>query len=126
MNPFSALSWLWKALRLNSVTFAALFAFGILGLSVTRVLQNVLGAAGVPFLGLLLLPILLIGMIAKKERKWIPDEAERKRWARRLVFGAIALAVLIALVFPRRPDPAPGESGEKAIEPLRHRGPSGK
>jgi hypothetical protein len=126
VNLFSGTSWLWKALRGNSVTFAALFCLGILGLSVTRLLKNALGALGVPWLGLLIVPILIIGLVAKKEREWIPEEEARKRWSRRLVFGSIAVSVLLALVGPEPArDPAGSQPGG-ANPPVRHRGPPGK
>ena len=124
MNPFSATSWLWRALRFNSITFATLFACGVLGLSIVRVLRNALGALGVPWLALLILPALLIGAVAKREAKWVPAEPDRKKWARRLVFGSIAVAILLALVFPKKaPPPDPNAPRQ---EPVRLRGPSGK
>ena len=126
MNLFSAFSWLWKALRGNSVTFAALFSLGVLGLSVTRLLRNALGALGVPWLGLLIVPILVIGVIAKREKNWIAEEAERKRWSRRLVFGAIAISVLLALVFPKKEVPGVPTSRPADTPALKHRGPHGK
>lgn len=125
LNPFSAASWLWKALRGNSVTFAALFSLGVLGLSVTRIVQNALGAMGVPFLGLLIVPVLLIGMIAKKEAQWMPQPEDRKRWSRRLVFGSIGAAVLLALLFPKKREPD-SDRAEPSSAPMRHRGPPGK
>jgi hypothetical protein len=127
VNLFSAGSWLWKALRGHSITFAALFALGALGLSIVRLLQNALGALGVPWLALLILPALIIGWIAKRELVWMPEVQERKKWARRLVFGSLAVSVLLALVFPK-PEPPPGSAlppGASESSP-RLRGPSGK
>jgi hypothetical protein len=46
----------------------------------------------------LVLPGLLFSWLAKREEKWLPDEAVRKRWARGLILGSLALAIVIALV----------------------------
>jgi drug/metabolite transporter (DMT)-like permease len=124
VNPISGSSWLWKALRGNSVTFAALFAFGILGISIGRIIKNALGAMGIPFVGLIILPIIIIGMIAKREERWLPDPAMRKKWSRRLVFGAIGASVLLALLSPK-PKPTEGAPTQPDY-PVRTHRPSGK
>lgn len=134
MNFISALSWAWKALRGHSVTFAVMMACALLGVSVLRALRQGLGALHVPWLATLLLPAMLIGLLAKKERTWIPDEGKRKRWARSIVGGSVVLAIVIALLTP---DPvaaprndetsSPAQSGEATRSaPVRPRGPSGK
>lgn len=128
MNWVSGTSWLWKALRGQSVTFAALFALSLLGLSVVRVLRHMLGALGVPWLALIVLPVVIFGYIAKREKDWMPDEAQRRRWSRNLVFGAVGISVVLALLTPKRPE----ENGTAASESpssapaVRHHGPSGK
>jgi len=124
VNWFSGTSWLWKALRGQSVTFAALFALSVLGLSVVRVVRHLLAALGAPWLLLFLLPMIAIGMVARREREWMPDEEQRKRWSRRLVFGSLGLSVLLALVTPK-PPPAP-EDNRASTPPVRVHGPSGK
>jgi hypothetical protein len=126
VNLFSAISWLWKSLRGHSVTFAALFACGALGLSVMRLLKNALGALGVPWLALLILPVLIVGYIAKREQEWMPELEERKKWARGLVFGSIAASVLLALLFPKSPPPTGSPTHPADAANPRLRGPSGK
>lgn len=124
MNWVSHSSWLWRALRGHSVTFAALFAFSVLGISAVHVLRQALGALGAPWLLLLILPIVLVSTVARRESEWMPDEEQRKRWSRRLVFGAIALSALLALLAPKPTPPAAGE--QTVVSPVRLHGPSGK
>ena len=69
MNPVSAISWLWKSLRGHSVTFSVLMAFGLLGFSVVRWVKQGLGALGTPWLLVFILPTILIGVLAKRERE---------------------------------------------------------
>jgi hypothetical protein len=124
MNPFSGATWLWRALRGQSVVFAALFAFALLGLSIVRLLQRALAAAGLPWLALLIIPALLFGYLARREERWLPDADLRRRWSRRLVFGAIAVAIGLSFL---KPKPAPMSQGNPAHRPpLQHHGPSGK
>jgi biotin transporter BioY len=129
VNPVSAISWLWKALRGHSVTFAVLLAFALLGVSVIRWVQMGLDALGTPWLLGFILPTILIGVLAKKERVWIPEETRRKFWARCIVGGAVAIAAVMAYFRPDPPEPPPNQSGvaaEPVQRPLRPRGPSGK
>lgn len=124
MNPFSGATWLWRALRGQSVVFAALFALTLLGLSIVHVLRHLLAALGLPWLALLILPALIFGFLAKREEEWWPEPLERKRWSRRLVFGSIALAIAISFVKPKPP-----VADEKAVSeraPAQPHGPSGK
>ena len=121
-------------MRGHSVTFAVVLACALLGVSVLRAIREGLGALHAPWLVTLLLPAMLVGLLAKKERTWIPDDGKRKRWARSIVGGSVVLAIVIALLTP---DPVvtpragetspPGQSGEGTRSaPLRPRGPSGK
>lgn len=125
MNWLSGTPWLWKALRGQSVTFAALFALSILGLSVVRAFRHLLSALGAPWLLLFLVPALAIGAIARRESEWMPEEEQRKRWSRRLVFGAIGLSVLLALLAPKR-SPEPVDERPADDSPVRIHRPSGK
>lgn len=102
LNPFAAVTWSWRALRSHSVTFAALFALGILGLSVVSSFRHLLARLGAPWYLWLFVPMLAVGYCAKKEAEWLPDVAMRRAWARRLFFGSIALALLLAFFGPRR------------------------
>jgi hypothetical protein len=135
VNPLSAISWLWKALHGHSVTFAVLMAFGLLGVSAIH-LKMGLGAVGVPWLLALILPTLVIGMFAKWERVWIPEEARRKFWARSILGASVAAALATALLRPAPTErmratntldgSAAGGSLESLKKPVRPRGPSGK
>jgi hypothetical protein len=97
VNPF-AINWLWRGFKGNSVTFALLFACLVLGWSVTGSLWFFLRNHGVHWVFALVLPGLFFSWLAKREEKWLPDEALRKRWARALILGSVAVAVVIALV----------------------------
>lgn len=124
MNPFSGATWLWRALRGQSVVFAALFALTLLGLSIVHALRHVLAALGLPWLALLILPALIFGFLAKREEQWWPEPLERKRWSRRLVFGSIALAIAISFLKPKPSAPEVKPASERVAAP--HHGPSGK
>jgi 4-hydroxybenzoate polyprenyltransferase len=104
MNWISNSRWLWRAMRGQSVTFAALFALGTLGVSVLHVLRRVLHAMHAPWYLWLLLPFVIVSVAARWETRLLPDEAQRKRWARGLIFGSLALALLIAK-FARTSEP---------------------
>jgi hypothetical protein len=90
-----ALRWLWLGLKGNSVTFAALFASVALGWSLSRQINVLLARLGVHWLFVLILPMLFFGWLAKNETRFIPDEQRRRRWARTLIAGSLAVALLI-------------------------------
>ena len=94
-NPF-ALSWLWRGLKGNSVTFAVLFAALLLGWSISAEFGQLLQRLGVHWLYAMILPAICFMVLAKNEQRFIPDEAKRKLYARALIAGAIVLAILIA------------------------------
>lgn len=91
-------------MRGQSVTFAALFALGMLGFSVLHALRRMLHAMHAPWYLWLLLPFVIVSAASRWETRLLPDEAQRKRWARGLVFGSVALALLIAKFAPT-PEP---------------------
>ena len=95
VNPF-AISWLWRGLKGNSVTFALLFASLLLGASIAGGFQKLLAALGVHWLYAMLIPIGLFWWLDKKEPTWLPDMEKRKLYARSLIFGSILIAVLVA------------------------------
>lgn len=95
LNPF-AISWLWRGFKGNSVTFAALFASCVLGWSLSHQVNMLLTRLGVHWLYALMLPAIFCLWLAKREDRFIPDEAKRKLWARGLIGGSILLAILIA------------------------------
>lgn len=91
-----AISWTWRALRGHSVTFAALFALALLGVSTLAVFRQVLERLGAPWYAWFLVPIIAIAYLARKESEWLPDPVTRRRWARGVFFGAILLSLLMA------------------------------
>jgi len=94
VNPFSTTSWAWKALRGRSVTFAALFALGLLGVSVVHWLRVGLREMGFGWFAFLVVPIVLISFLARMESRWIPEEERRRQWARWLVIGSLMILVV--------------------------------
>lgn len=99
MNPF-ALSWLWRGFKGNSVTFAALFASLLLGVSIAGGFRHLLATLGVHWLYVILIPGFLFSWLSRKEPVWLPDEAKRKLYARSLIASSILLAILIAWLKP--------------------------
>jgi hypothetical protein len=98
VNPL----WLWRGLKGNSVTFAALFASVLLGASIAGGFKHLLASLGVHWLYVVLIPIFLFSWLSHKEPQWLPDEGKRKLWARSLIVGSILLALLIGWL---RPEP---------------------
>jgi len=118
LNPLSATTWIWKALRGRSVTFAALFALTLTGFSVLGWLKWLLALAGAHWLALLIGPTLVIGLLVRKEPEWIPDEQARRTWARGLVFGSLLAAMLSSLLVPAAPDPATPHTAPAVMRPV--------
>lgn len=106
MNPVTGVSWLWRALRGRSVTFAALFATGVLGISVLGGFRHFLSQLGAPWYVWFILPIIVVTILARKEIEWLPDPEERRKWSRWLVFGSIVIALIVARIRPHH-EPAP-------------------
>jgi hypothetical protein len=98
--------WSWRTLRGHSITFAALFACGVLGISTIATLRGWLTRSGAPWYIWLIVPGIIVTLIARKELQWVPNVAERRRWARRIFFGSIILSGLLAVF---RPAPPPGD-----------------
>lgn len=115
MNPLSAVTWSWRALRGHSVTFAGLFACGVLGISVMTTFRAVLRRLDAPWQAWLLLPMAVVALLAKKETEWWPDPEVRKAWARRIFFGSIVAAILLAIMRPE-PPPDPAAPGPRRSE----------
>lgn len=95
VNPF-AISWLWRGFKGRSVTFALLFASFVLGWSLSHQVNVLLTRLGVHWLYALMLPAFFFMWLAKREERFIPDLTKRTLWARWLIGGSIALALLIA------------------------------
>ena len=109
--------WFWRGLKGHSVTFAALFASLLLGVSIADGVRHLLSMLGVHWLYVLILPAVLFGWMAKREPQWFGDEPKRRRIARSLLVGSIVLAVLIAWLRPDKTeaeDPAAGRTGVRA------------
>jgi hypothetical protein len=113
VNPYSALVWAWRTFRGHSITFAALFGFGILGISAVSAIREFLSREGAPWYIWLAAPMVLVAVLAKKELAWVPDAEERKKWARGIFFGSIAAAVVVAIFGPE-PPPKPAAPLPKA------------
>jgi hypothetical protein len=111
-----------------------LLAFALLGVSVLHGFKEGLRAVGTPWLMVIVIPSVLIGLLAKNEHSWIPDEARRRFWARSIVVGAIMLCVVLSWIkaaIESPPTEVPGEQStptdsNSAMPLTRPRGPSGK
>lgn len=100
-------SWLWRAWRGHSVTFAALFALAMVGVSAIGGFRHVLRELGAPWFFTLICPAVIVAILARKEKEWLPDPEQRSRWARRLALGSIAAAMIAAKLAPDEPAPTP-------------------
>ncbi len=127
MNPFDW-TWLWRAARGRSLTFAMVFFLAVAGFPATRLLRRWLASADFSWWWAWLIPILLIGLLAKLEPRLIPSERLRHRLALGLLVGA--LLILFVIPFPEKPDGVENEreehlSEEEETPPPRpvHRGP---
>ena len=78
------------------MTFAALFALALFGVSAIGGLRHVLHQLGAPWYLWLLLPIALITALARWETEWIPDAQRRRRYAWSIVGSAILLVAVAA------------------------------
>lgn len=117
VNPFSAATWFWRGWRGRSVTFAALFALGVLGISALGWFRHLLRGLGAPWYLWLLLPLAVVSVLARKETEWLPDPERRRKWAWGVMAGAILLALLVAKLAPEKPEPVysrpvPGRAGK--------------
>ncbi|MGB0370122.1 MAG: hypothetical protein ACPGN3_02135 [Opitutales bacterium] len=88
MNPLN-LRLLWKGLTGRSLVFSLLFATAVLGYSGAGAIRDIFGAIGVPWWLVWIVPFVLIGAIAKREEKWLPNEKYRK-W---VSYGIVAFSI---------------------------------
>jgi len=93
-----AVNWFIKGLRGNSVTFALLFASFVVGYSLSQLIHAILEKLGVHWLYVMILPVVFFTWLAKREDRIMPDESQRKRWARGLIAGSILLAMLVGWI----------------------------
>lgn len=77
------------------MTFAALFASFVLGVSITGGVGRLLASLGVHWLYVLILPAVLYGWLNRNEQRWIPDEKRRRVLSLGLIFGSALLAIAI-------------------------------
>lgn len=92
---WGAIGWFWRGLKGHSVTFAALFASFVLGVSIAGGVVRLLSSLGVHWLYVLILPAVVFTWLHQREARWIPDSEKRKRLARWIIGGSIVLAVVI-------------------------------
>lgn len=90
-----AVTWFWRGLKGHSVTFAALFASLLLGISIAGGVGRLLTSLGVHWLYVLILPVVFFAWLNRQEPRWIPDPRRRKHIARALIFGSALLAIAI-------------------------------
>lgn len=90
-----AIGWLWRGLKGHSVTFSSLFASFILGVSIAGGFVRLLMSLGVHWLYVIVAPVFFFRWLNRKEPEWIPELDKRKRLARWILGGSIALAILI-------------------------------
>lgn len=99
----------------------------MLGFSVVRGLRLILGALGVGWFGLLIFPLVIVSAVARKEPEWIPDETQRRRWSRALIFGSVLIAMVTASLSTHRVrNEANTTTTQESTQPLRPHGPPGK
>jgi phosphotransferase system glucose/maltose/N-acetylglucosamine-specific IIC component len=111
INPLT-FAWFWRGLKGHSITFAALFASVLLGVSIYGGLRHLLAALGLHWLYVIILPVIFFGWLSRMEPRWFPDQARRRMIARSVLFGAILLAALVAHFKPDKPAAEP----EPAVE----------
>lgn len=89
------IAWLWRGLKGHSVTFAALFASFVLGVSIAGGVGRLLSSLGVHWLYVIILPAAAFAWLHRREAQWLPDPEKRKRLARWIIGGSIVIAVAI-------------------------------
>ncbi len=90
-----ALGWFWRGVRGRSVTFSALFASLVLGVSIAGGVNRLLASLGVHWLYVVILPVVFFTWLNRKEPQWIPDQERRRKIARLVLWGAVVLAIVI-------------------------------
>lgn len=98
------------------MTAAALFALGILGVSVVGWFRHVLRELGLPWWMWLVLPAVGVAVLARKEKRWLPDEERRRKWSRGVVAAAIATVMLLAKFSPKPPEPVGEPQGRARVQ----------
>ncbi len=96
LGAFSVVTWTWRVLRGHSITFAVLFALAVLGVPVLGEFRHLLARFGATWYVWLFVPVIVVGYVAKKETQWVPEITTRQKWARRVFFGSILLAIVLS------------------------------
>ncbi len=91
---FFSLRALWKALRGNSLTFSVVFAGAIMGGSVAGLVREPMLALGMASPLAFLASLLLIGLLAKSERKLPLRPSFKRQCCLLLIVGSLVLAVV--------------------------------
>jgi hypothetical protein len=114
---------LYKALRGFSLTFACVFAFAILGLSIHALLRSMVGVLPIKGIFLWLIPVIIIMILAKLEPRLIPDAQLRRKWSGIIVIGALILVVAINGIRLRFFSAAtePATTDQVTTEPIKER-----
>jgi len=117
---FGVLSALIKGIRRNSLTFSLVFATVLLGSSAGALLRSGLRSVGLIWPLAWLASMLVIGLLARYEER-LPIRKEIKALGRRiLIFGSIALAMLLLLYrceVAKSYGPDPSEPDKRVIGP---------
>lgn len=124
---WGAFGWLFRAVRARSLTFAVLFAVGLLGgFSITRWLRSSLASFGFWFPLVWLAPVFLCGWLARHESR-LPLRPEfKRRCAFLLVFGALTLTALLWRYQREMSERFPDSEVERGTFHERRRGPRGR
>jgi amino acid transporter len=110
MNPFDV-TFLWRAVRGYSLTFAALFSLGLLGFSYRSAIRGIFEALSLPWIVSFMLPFAAVMVLVRYERRWLPDVKLRRRLALGTLAASAALA--LALAIWRHPPAALPADGER-------------
>ena len=94
MNPFH-IRLLWKGITGNSLVFSLLFATAVLGYSGGGFIRDFFGWLGVPWWLVWIIPIVLIGAVAKREADWLPNDKFRKGLSLAVVVFSIICGLLL-------------------------------
>ncbi|TVR48908.1 MAG: hypothetical protein EA425_13410 [Puniceicoccaceae bacterium] len=115
INPFD-LRWVWKAIRGHSLTFAVVFVAAVCGLPLFRFLRSIFEGLALPWLLVWILPLVVITVVARLERRWLPDEKKRRGYALALVLLGLVVAFVLPRLRPADPDPPPPPAHESPLE----------
>lgn len=111
---------MWKGITGRSIIFSLLFATAVLGYSGSGFISGAFKWIGVPWWLAWLIPLFLIGAVAKREDQWLPNEKFR-RW---LSLGIVIFSALFGFLLWQMEQDAKQYDPPK--EKPRRTGPPGK